>query len=53
MELCEECCDHAERDDACVCIVSEGVCWWNSMKCCGLAECHDACVCIVSAGGTL
>ena len=32
MELCEECCDLAECDDACVCLVSEGVCWWNSVK---------------------
>ena len=45
-----KCCDLAECDDACVCVVSEGVCWWNSMKCCDLAECDDACVCVVSEG---
>ena len=31
-ELCEECCDLADCDDACVCVVSEGVCWRNSVK---------------------
>ena len=50
MEPYEECCDLAECHDACVCVVSEGVCWRNSIKCCDLAECHDACVCVVSEG---
>ena len=37
VELYEECRDLPECDDVHVCIVSECVCWWNSMKCSDLA----------------